>query len=219
MKRYTIQPASGPVSLTGQVAGTVWSRARVLRIDAYPWYERGEKQSTTVRMLHDRRALHVQFRCRDRHISARASRLNGDVYLDSCVELFAMPSPDAGGEYVNLEINCCGCIHLGWGPGRGGRRLVGADLARRVRIATSVPSATKDESPGDRQWWVAVSLPFAALSAFTGRRGRPGPGDVWRANLYRCGGQTDDQYACWSPIDWPRPDYHRPEFFGRLCFE
>jgi len=217
MRRYVIGSAAGAVPLTGRVAGTPWSRARVLRIEAYPWYERGCKQSTTVRMLYDPQALHVQFRCRDRHVSARATRLNGEVYLDSCVELFAMPS--GGGEYFNLEINCCGCMHLGWGAGRPGRRLVGPELARRVRIATSVASATKDASDDDRGWWVAVSLPFAALSEFAGRRIEPGPGEAWRANLYRCGGQIDDQYACWSPIDWPRPDYHRPEFFGTLLFE
>ena len=219
MRRYTIRSVGSAPSLSGAVAGTPWEAARVLRIDNYPWYRRGEKQSTAVRMVYDRRAVYVQFRCRDRHISARATRLNGDVYLDSCVELFAMPNPRVGGEYFNLEINCCGCMHLGWGPGRPARRLATPEVARRIRIATSEPTATKAESDADRAWWVAVALPLKALSDFAGRAVRPRAGDLWRANLYRCGGQSDDQYACWNPIDWPQPDYHRPEFFGTLCFE
>ena len=217
MRRYTIAKAAGAVPLTGDVSGTPWAAARVMRIDRYPWYGRGGKQPTAVRMLYDARALYVQFRCRDRHLSAVETRLNGDVYLDSCVELFAMPDPPAGA-YFNLEVNCCGCLHLGWGPGRAGRRLVGPEPARRLRIATSVPTATKDESPADRSWWVAAALAFRALGDFAGVKLRPRPGDVWRANCYRCGGRTDPQYAVWNPIDWPQPDYHRPEFFGELAF-
>lgn len=218
MRRYTIRPVVGPVPLTGRVAGTMWQSARVLAIDRYPWYAGGEKQTTTVRMLYNRTTLYVQFRCRDRHISARETELNGDVYLDSCVELFAMPNPSRSGDYFNLEINCCGCVFLGWGSGREDRRLATPADVRGLRIVTSVPSATKAESGDDRAWWVAAAIPFRALGDFAGVRIRPRPGDVWRANLYRCGGLTDGQYACWSPIDWPQPDYHRPEFFANLRF-
>ena len=218
MRRYTVRRVVGAIPLTGRVSGTAWEHACVLRIDRYPWYERGRRQSTTVRLLCSGATLFVQFRCRDRHSSARETKLNGDVYLDSCVELFAMPRPAAGDAYFNLEINCCGCMHLGWGAGRPDRRLATPEIARRIPIATSVPAPTKDESHDDRTWWVAVALPFAALSDFAGMPIRPRPGAAWGANLYRCGGQTDPQYACWNPIDWPRPDYHRPEFFGRLRF-
>jgi len=218
MRTCTVHPASASVPLSGAVAGTPWAGARVLRVDRYPWYEGGEKQSTAVRMLYDRRALYVQFRCRDRHVSAVETRLNGDVYLDSCVELFAMPLPAEGAGYFNVEINCCGCLHLGFGPGRAGRRLVPRELARRIRIETSVPTPTKTEDPRDRAWWVAAALPFKTLSDFAGFAVRPASGNVWRANLYRCGGRTDPQYAVWNPIAWPHPDYHRPECFGEISF-
>ena len=218
MRHYTIQPSVGAVPLTGRVAGTIWQVARVLRIDRYPWYEGGRKQSTAVRILSSSSKLYVQFRCRDRHIFSRETRLNGDVYLDSCVELFAMPQPGEGAGYFNLEINCCGCMHLGWGPGRDGRRLATPEIASQIRIATSVAGPTKDESPDDRAWWVAVALPYRALSDLADMKVPPRRRGVWRANLYRCGGRTDDQYAVWNAIDWPHPDYHRPEFFGELRF-
>jgi len=218
MRRYRIHPVVGPAPLTGRVAGKPWAAARVLRIDNYPWYESGRRQSTAVRMLYNRRALYVQFRCRDRHAFSRVTELNGMVCEDSCVELFAAPGPDILAGYFNLEINCCGCMHLGYGAGRHGRKLVSADLAREIRIATSVAAATKDESPGDRGWWVAAALPFAVLSEFTGLDVRPRSGDRWRGNGYRCGGRTDAQYACWSPIDRPKPDFHRGEFFGEFRF-
>ena len=93
MREYTIERADGPVPLTGQVNGTIWADARVLEIDTYPWYESGERQSTAARLLYDDHALYMQFHCRDRHISAAVTELNGPVCTDSCVELFAAIDP------------------------------------------------------------------------------------------------------------------------------
>ena len=214
MRRYTVMPAGQPPPLCGTAYQTPWQRARVLRIDSYPWYVDGLKQTTTVRLMYDRANLYVQFRCRDCHISAVETRLHGDVYLDSCVELFA----GVDEVYFNLEINCCGVMHLGAGTSRYGRTLIDAALAGRIKIATPFRGPRKSESPDDKAWWAAAKIPFAVLNRFLGRRVTPRPGAVWRANFYRCGGQTDPQYACWNPIDWPQPDFHRPEFFGRLRF-
>lgn len=217
VRRTTVGRAEGPVELTGRVAGTPWARARVVTIDRYPWPAPGERQATRVRMLVDAKNLYLQFRCRDRHSFAAETRLNGDVYLDSCVEFFA----GVDEQYFNLEINCGGTIHLGFGPGRRGRKLIDAARAGQIRIATSVTSPVKNESPPDDDWWVALRWPLAVLRQWTGRSFPTRPRSVWRGNFYRCGGRTDPQHACWSPIDpvrHPEPDFHRPEYFGRIEF-
>ena len=68
------------------------------------------------------------------------------------------------------------------------------------------------------RWWAAVAISFRTLSELIGRTVAPAAGDAWKGNFYRCGGKTDPQFACWSPIEFPRPDFHRPEFFGELHF-
>ena len=41
-----------------------------------------------------------------------------------------------------------------------------------------------------------------------------------RANFYKCGDKTaHPHYLSWSPIDTPKPDFHRPEFFGELILK
>lgn len=217
-RRYVIGRAACPPPLSGRVAGTAWAQAAAARIDRFCWYIGGARQGTTVRILYDRANLYLQFRCRDRHISAAAGGLNGPVWQDSCVEFFATIEPQGAPGYFNLEINCCGVFLLGFGPDRHHRRLIGSLLAGRIRIAASAPGATKAESPLDRSWWVAAAVPLDILSAFTGRPVRPRAGDVWRGNLYRCGGLTDPQHASWNPITTAAPDYHRPECFGILRF-
>jgi len=218
MSNYIITKANCSVPLTGQVAGTPWSGAAELKVAHYPWYTAGQKQDTAVRMLYDAQNLYVQFNCRDRHIFAKETRLNGMVCTDSCVEFFATIDPAVCPDYFNLEINCCGVMHMGYGAGRHGRKLVSPELANRLAIVTSEKTPTRKESPADEAWWVAAAIPFDAISEFTGKKVMPTSGTTWKANFYRCGGKTDDQYACWNLIQWEKPDFHRPEFFGDLQF-
>ncbi len=212
-----VERAAQPAPLTGEVEGTAWAAAEPMAIDRYPWFAAGQRQATTARLLYDDRALSVQFLCEDRHISCQATELNGPVWLDSCVELFAAPRPDGLG-YFNLEINACGAFLMGFGAGRHGRKLITPELAGRVEVVSSLPAGPKDDSPADAGWWAAARLPLDLLAEFTGLDVQAGPGHIWRANLYRCGGQTDPQYACWNPIAAEQPDYHRPECFGELHF-
>ena len=217
MSQYTIKRATGSVPLTGDVAGP-WAAANVLKIDNYPWYKAGQKQGTDVRLMYDDQNLYVQFRCEDKHIFSKETKHNGLVCLDSCVEFFATIDPASGPHYFNLEINCCGVIHMGYGEQRHGRILMDEKAAKGITIKTSEPGPTREESPSDNGWWVAVKVPLALIGEFAGKKVQPKPGTPWKANFYRCGGKTDDQYAVWNPIPWKQPDYHRPEFFGELTF-
>ena len=211
------QPIAADVEPPWDVRRAPWTSVQGVRIACYPWYRSGRKQETVARVCYTSSALHLHFQCEDVHISARRTSLNSDVCNDSCVEFFAAVAEDPG-SYFNLEFNCCGTLHLGYGPGREGRRHITPELAGRIRVSTSVPGPTKEESTSDRGWSLAAAFPLDVLSAFAEQTICVEPGTVWRANFYRCGGVTDPQYACWAPISTPRPDFHRPEYFGRLVF-
>jgi hypothetical protein len=219
MKTYTIPRATQAVPLVGEASAGPWKAAAAMQIDQYPWYKAGDKQGTDVRLLYDDRAIYAQFICQDKHIFSQVTKVNGNVCLDSAVEFFATVEPDQGPHYFNLEMNCCGVPLLGFGPERRPRIAIDPAKASRIRIATSVTTPTKDESPSDNGWWAAAALDFDFLSEFTGRAIAPKSGARWLANFFRCGGKTDGQFACWNPIGWERPDFHRPEFFGELLFE
>lgn len=216
MERYVIHQAAEKPPLSGDVSGP-WQDAEVANIDKFPWYTSGDRQATAVRVLHDDEAVYLQFICEDRHISSEVTELNGHVCLDSCVEFFA--SPHAGRlDYFNFEVNCCGGIHFGFGPTPQSRTLVSPELASRIQIATSIDTQTKVESPDDNGWWLAVAIPFGLLREFAGLEATPKSGTAWRGNFYRCGGKTDDQFACWNPVVYERPNFHAPDQFGELLF-
>ncbi len=201
--------------------GIPWKGADVLHVDQFPWYTSGIKQTTETRLLYDDQAIYVQFICQDRHINSEATELNGKVWLDSCVEFFASPEPDKKPDYFNLEMNCCGTFLMGYSPGREARKHITPEMASKVTLITSVPGPTKAESSKDDGWWAAARLPLEVIAQLTGMKIQPQKGTAWRANFYRCGGKTDVQFGCWSPIDivkHPVADFHRPEYFGQLIF-
>jgi hypothetical protein len=193
-----------------------WSELERLEINEYPWYQGGRRQRTTAAACYDDDGLHLIYRCEDSHIWAAPRKPNGAVALDSCVEFFARLPGDEN--YFNLEINCCGVRHLGYGPGRNHRDLCPFPILDRIEVATTVEGPYKEECPEDEEWTLRATLPFEVIEEFTGRETDPGEGERWRANFYRCGGRTDPQFACWSPIDAPSPDFHQPDYFGRLLF-
>ena len=40
------------------------------------------------------------------------------------------------------------------------------------------------------------------------------------ANFYKCGDETQKpHYLSWNPVKTSKPDFHRPEYFGKLIFE
>ncbi|WP_126664917.1 carbohydrate-binding family 9-like protein [Haloterrigena salifodinae] len=223
MREYTVNRTTVDVPLAGTVSGTPWADAVAFRIDEFSWHDGGPKPLTTGRALYDDRAIYLQYHAEDTDIAASVTELNGPTYRDSSVEFFADPTPDDDSRYFNFEPNCCGQFKLAWQErdweARGiGRDLVSSDVAATVDVETSVPGPTKDPHPDDEEWWLAAALPFDALEALTGVTLAPTSGTEWRGNFYRSGVPTA-QKATWNPIEKPEPDYHSPEYFGRIRFE
>ena len=45
-------------------------------------------------------------------------------------------------------------------------------------------------------------------------------GKVLMANCFKCGDLTaQEHYFSWNPIDLVDPDFHRPDFFGKMILE
>ncbi|WP_049895526.1 carbohydrate-binding family 9-like protein [Halopiger xanaduensis] len=225
MKTYTIARATDDVPLTGAIEGTVWEDVPAVDLEEFTWHDGGSdpKLTTTARVCYDERALFLQFHAEDDDITASVTELNGPTFEDSSVELFADPTPDADSRYFNFEPNCCGQFKLAWQEAgweeRGiGRTLIDPDLAERIDVRTSVPGPTKESRPDDEDWWLAARIPFDVLSDVTGLEIRPTSGTEWRGNFYRSG-LPDHQKSTWNPIEKATPDYHSPEYFGRLRFE
>lgn len=193
-----------------------WDAIDALEINDYPWYKTGRKQNTQVKLSANSETLFMQIIAQDHYSFAKQTELNHMLICeDSCVEFFFSPSGVLGSSYVNLEVNCCGTLHLAYGVGRENRQYISLAAANLIQCKSSISSPAKIESEGDKTWCIEIALPFKVIEQLTGKSVNK---DKWFANFYRCGGRTEPQYAVWNHIEVSEPDYHRPEYFGELVF-
>ena len=193
-----------------------WQTIDKLAIDNYPWYKSGNKQKTQIQLAANTDTLFIKIVAQDKYSYAKQTQLNHMLVCeDSCVEFFFSPNGVLGSSYVNLEVNCCGTLHLAYGAGRENRQFISLEAASLISRQTSILNPVKIEQQDDNEWSVEISLPFAAIEQLTGEKVNK---EKWFANFYRCGGRTEQQYAVWNNIAVDEPDYHRPEFFAELVF-
>ena len=216
MSQYTIKKTA--ISNNSASFSPNWQAIDALTIDTYPWYKAGAKQNTQVKLSANNDTLFIQIIAQDNYSYAKQTELNHMLICeDSCVEFFFSPSGVLGSSYVNLEVNCCGTLHLAYGAGRDNRQFISLEAASLIQCKSSLnlsnDSPIKFENENDKEWAIEIALPFAAIEELTGERVNK---DKWFANFYRCGGRTEPQYAVWHNIDVPKPDYHRPDHFGEL---
>lgn len=206
-------------SLTGTVDETPWQDAVPVPISEFLWCDPDREPRAVARLLYDDEALFVQYQVESDHIYAATTTLNGPVWEDSCVELFAAVDSTRHGRYVNFELNCTGTVHLGVGPDRSDRELITPELAEPIRVETSVSGPTKSPAAGDEHWWAAVAIPHQTLTTFTGTPVDPGSGTTWYGNVHRLRSEPTPMFAAWNPVETRAPDFHRPSAFGPLVFE
>jgi len=132
------------------------------------------------------------------------------VCKDSCLEVFVNFDPKDGDLYLSCEANSIGTIESNVGTGRHGRIPTDKKTGMLPDIDTG--------RDGD-YWWVGNFLSLDLLSEVFGDIDTTS-GAEYRANFYKCGDCTEtEHYITWSPIDLPGPEFHCPEFFGRLVME
>ncbi len=156
----------------------------------------------------------LKFYVQEKHILAQETQTNGAVYKDSCVEFFI--SFD-GKNYYNFEFNCIGTCHLAYGQGRGNRTFVPSEKVEKIQIESSLGNQPFAEKTGNFEWEMMIRIPVESLafSNITSLNGLKAT-----ANFYKCGDDTSEpHYVTWNPVGTANPDYHRPEYFGKVEFE
>ena len=210
---YTAYRTSGGIVLDGILDESDWALAPSLGDFSFPWWSEGTKEQTEAKMLWDNTYLYIAISCDDRYIWADHVNTYDWTYKDDCAEFFWNPSPDQSDTYYFFEMNCIGNILCVWDYQ--GEFL--ENKARLPRIATAVNGTVNKDYNVDTGWVLEIAIRFDDYTElYDGRT--PDPGDVWRVNVNRCGGQKNAQYSQWSPSRTEQPNFHRPEDFGYLSF-
>jgi len=213
LPEYTIRRAAGPIVIDGKMGEPSWPAAETVGEFMFPWWQAGEKERTEARILWDEQNLYVCFVAHDKHISAFFKERDEGVSRDDCVEVFIAPDPSDVSKYFNFEFNALGTI-----LDRSPREKRSADWnAPGIKVAITHDGTLNDDADEDRMWTVEIAIPFDSFAEYCPRL-PPADGDVWRLNVYRCGGEVNPQHSAWSNTAAPRPRFHVPERFGVVHF-
>ena len=209
MRKYVLYPRTTPLPALAEAAfdpaTEPFCALPFAPIDRYAWG--GEyRPEARAWLAWDPEGLSALLCAREETVSARVRAFGGDVWTDSCLEFFFRPFEDDP-RYVNIEANAAGAALIAVGPDRADRRRL-AEIPEGMDLCASAHAGG---------WWaVAYRVPFKWIEALYGRRLEP-RGCFW-GNFYKCDESLHPHFGSWSPVEAPRPDFHRPECFGRLVF-
>ena len=100
-----------------------------------------------------------------------------------------------------------------------GTTAVSNSDCNKVKIFHSEPKIVEPEKQKPTTWVIEYRVPIDVLEKYC-LVTRPAPGVSWKANFYKCADKTSHpHWLTWSVVDYSRPNFHLPEFFGTLEFK
>ena len=168
----------------------------------------------SFKIFHDGTNIYLQFEVTEKDIHSKITEDFGEVWTDPCVEMFIAPDSDT---YYNFECTCIGKMLVAChATGKETERMPLDTLATIKRIPT-LGIDNFDLREGENSRSIIEIIPAATLfnhkiESWDGKR--------MRANFYKCGDNLPTpHFLSWNKIDYPRPNFHLPEYFGEIQFE
>lgn len=159
-----------------------------------------------------RTASHLAVMFHVRGLDLRATQIedNGRSWEDSCCEFFVTDPYD--GTYYNFELTCIGSLLSSKRKNRLDSVLREKEDVARVIRHSSLAHEETEISNRIFFWTVAMLIPYDLIGI-----DRDNVPVSVRGNFYKCGDLTaHPHFLSWNPIGTPKPDFHRPEYFGEL---
>lgn len=196
MREYTITKVTGTPD---------FNRIPSLPIDTLLWCDEVPIVAQ-AKLCYDENAIYVQLSAKEPNIRAEEKGPLGAPCEDSCLEFFFRPMADDI-RYLSIECNPNGCLYLGFC--NTDRRIIRL-LPDEVKSIEPVIEMTEDG------WQVTYAVPASYVQLFFPAF-QLEAGKVIYANCFKCGDLTvQEHYLSWNPIEVVDPNFHLPEFFGKM---
>ena len=189
---------------------TEWRQeAAAANLECFPWPDAIDyRPVTSARLAFDGKAIFVFMETNETNLRMQARGFSL-VHTDSCMEFFFSPDPK-NSSYLNFEFNPAGAMYLSIGTSRFERTEIPQENYQEYfNVKTAI---------NGNGWNLEFHIPLSFIQQYFPAVELK-PGYVMRGNFYKCGDNTArPHYGCWSPIDLPSPNFHCPDFFGKLIF-
>ena len=129
-------------------------------------------------------------------------RTGKSTFIKRFMDLLVIPNMEDA-EYINLEMNPAAVFLTAKGAGR----------QERKRLETKGENLmVESHIKCEEGWSVMAFISYEFLLKHYSHVDK-----TMRANFYKCGDKTETvHYSTWNPVETEKPDYHRPEYFGKI---
>jgi len=185
------------------------------KVDTLNWPSYPYKPDVKFKIAYCKDQILLKYYVSETYIRAVETKINGDVYKDSCVEFFISPKKDS--YYYNFEFSCIGTPHVGYGQSAKNRILLDPSQIKKIKIRSSIGDQSFEEIKGGHHWELMVMIPLGTMIYDEGLELN---GLNVNANFYKCGDETTlPHFVSWNPVISNQPSFHQANYFGRLSFE
>jgi hypothetical protein len=179
------------------------------QIDIVPWLEYHYQPNVAFAVGHNGNNIFLKYFVEEEAVTAIHRETNGPVYKDSCVEFFVAFNDDE--DYYNIEFNCAGSCHVGFGSKKQGRRGVPNLCIEEIRHMARFKTAGV-QAQDLIQWELTVIIP---ISVFYYHQLKSLNNIRCSLNFYKCGDDLPQaHFVSWTNINSESPNFHLPEYFG-----
>ncbi|MFC1508410.1 carbohydrate-binding family 9-like protein [Candidatus Omnitrophota bacterium] len=215
---YIAYKTVSAMAMDGVLNEPAWQKATSVGPFVFAWHTSGVKEQTEAKIVWDNERLYFSFACDDKHIWAEHLTHFSAVYRDDCCEAFISPVPEGAErlDYINYEINCIGSFLAGYHAKSRGKDQRFEDCYG-LEIGRVINGTVNDDSDIDNGWVLEFSVPFEHFSEFDAEY-PPKDGQIIYLNLNRLGGMTNIQHSQWTASKTDKPNFHRPQDFGKVIF-
>lgn len=173
--------------------------------ESYPY-----KPDTKIRVARSGGYLAISYLVEGKDLRATEMEDGGHSWEDSCCEFFVAPGD---GFYYNVETTCIGSVLMARGRNRYERDKFPVEKTGRIIRYSTLPHEKHEIAGEIVRWRLDILIPLDLIGL------DPLPAEV-SCNFYKCGDLTaTPHFVSWSPIKTVKPDFHLPEFFGRMIFK
>ena len=190
-----------------------WCDVERADVDSFSWGGGEQAYKMYGQLLYaktgdEKTGLYIHLFCEETHPVSKETTLDGEVCMDSCMEFF-FGMHDAGVEdsrYLNIECNSLSVTHIGFGDSRYGRVFLDGLGIARFPVSVNI---------GKDGWEIFEFVPEEDIKKIFGIAD-VNEDTVIMGNFYKCDENANAPFGTWAPVVAPEPDFHRPEYFGRI---
>lgn len=186
-----------------------WDKLPVAPIDNYLWSD-VRSIVPSAQLGWDESGLYVRLQAVEPEILCRFDGDLDPVCQDSCLEFFFCPEGE-GDLYFNFEVNPNGSFYVGYGRTSPAR----CRLYRKnwKQLLQAEPFRTENG------WGITYKVPVEIIRWYVPDF-KLEAGMTIRGNFFKCGDDTaQEHYMSWNAVDVPHPNFHLPDYFGRITLK